>query len=101
VSLHPLTAKVIDDLAASMQAAAERMEEMKKRIAELEHQLLLSRPLRLRYDAENAVLEASRALPESTLAFWRATRHIQGFDPAIEFIDAVVALRALEEEGDR
>ncbi len=99
MSLPPLTVKIIDDLGASMQQAAERMEEMRARIADLEHQLLLrSRPLRLRFDAENAVLEACRALPESTLAFWRATRHIKGFDPAIEFIDAVVALRALEEE---
>lgn len=67
--------------------------DLKAHIVELE-----SRPLRVRYDAETRVLEASRALPESTLAFWRATRHIQGFDPAIEFIDAVVALRAFEEK---
>lgn len=36
MSLPPLTGKVIDDLAASMQAASERMEAQTARIAELE-----------------------------------------------------------------
>lgn len=36
MSLPPLTAKVTHDLGASMQAAAERMAEQTKRIAELE-----------------------------------------------------------------
>lgn len=48
---------------------------------------------------EKRVLEAAEKLPEATLAFWRATRHIKGFDPAREFIDAVVDWRGAEEEG--
>lgn len=39
MSLPPLTKKVIDGLAASMQAAAERMEKQTARIAEIERDL--------------------------------------------------------------
>lgn len=46
---------------------------------------------------EKRVLEAAEQLPESTLAVWRATRHIRDFDPALEFIDAVVDWRGSKE----
>lgn len=90
--------EIIEAQRETIEAKNALIADLKAHIVELRAKLIESRPLRVRYDAETRVLEASRALPESTLAFWRATRHIQGFDPAIEFIDAVVALRAFEEK---
>lgn len=72
LAYQALSKKVILDLGAAMTAAAERMEELAK--------------LRAAVDA----------VPTTTLRFWLATRHIEGFDPATEFCRLALEMRGEE-----
>jgi hypothetical protein len=83
VSLHPLTVKVIDDLGASMQAAAVRLEAQAARLGSLEETIAALgarlEAARVAHDKERAVLEACRALPETTTRWYQNSgpfRHV-------------------------
>jgi hypothetical protein len=56
--------------------------------------------LQARLDASKVAYDELRAavdaIPTTTLRFWLATRHIEGFDPATEFCRLALKLR-----GDR
>ena len=73
MTLPPLTVKVIDDLGASMQAAAERMKAMRQRIASLEEGIAA---LNMRLEAHEA---HARALREKAKG-WVENLRGEGYD---------------------